>query len=110
MLVQDVYNIVGVPQLDSMFDGYNGCIFAYGQTSSGKSHSMMGYEGKGRGVSPRMCEEMFARIEEVCSCVGGSGSRRLPETLLRALTPTPCGTELNSVCGILLFGRSNVSL
>jgi|UniRef100_A0A7S4FYE6 kinesin family protein 1 len=60
----DVYNIVGVPQLDSMFDGYNGCIFAYGQTSSGKSHSMMGYEGKGRGVSPRMCEEMFARIEE----------------------------------------------
>lgn len=31
----DVYKIVGVPQLDSMFEGYNGCIFAYGQTSSG---------------------------------------------------------------------------
>ena len=31
----DVYKLVGQPQLDSMFDGYNGCIFAYGQTSSG---------------------------------------------------------------------------
>ena len=31
----DVYKQVGVPQLESMFDGYNGCIFAYGQTSSG---------------------------------------------------------------------------
>ena len=33
----EVYAQVGVPQLDSMFDGYNGCIFAYGQTSSGMS-------------------------------------------------------------------------
>lgn len=32
---EEVYEQVGVPQLDSMFEGYNGCIFAYGQTSSG---------------------------------------------------------------------------
>lgn len=32
-----VYEQVGTPQLDSMFEGYNGCIFAYGQTSSGVS-------------------------------------------------------------------------
>lgn len=35
---EDVYKAVGTPQLDSMFEGYNGCIFAYGQTSSGKTH------------------------------------------------------------------------
>jgi hypothetical protein len=60
---QDVYKLVGVPQLDSMFEGYNGCIFAYGQTSSGKTHSMMGYEGHGRGITPRLCEELFMRIK-----------------------------------------------
>eukprot|EP00667_Euglena_gracilis_P002644 EG_transcript_2649 len=60
----DVYKIVGVPQLDSMFEGYNGCIFAYGQTSSGKTHTMMGTEGEGRGVTPRLCEELFVRIAQ----------------------------------------------
>eukprot|EP00668_Euglena_longa_P040768 GGOE01053670.1.p1 GENE.GGOE01053670.1~~GGOE01053670.1.p1 ORF type:complete len:715 (+),score=184.95 GGOE01053670.1:375-2519(+) len=60
---EDVYVIVGQPQLDSMFAGYNGCIFAYGQTSSGKTHSMMGYPGTGRGITPRICEELFLRIE-----------------------------------------------
>ena len=64
-VIQEVYKHVGVPQLDSMFDGYNGCIFAYGQTSSGKTHSMMGYPGHGRGVTPRLCEEMFTRIGKV---------------------------------------------
>lgn len=28
--------------LNSAFDGYNACIFAYGQTGAGKSYSMMG--------------------------------------------------------------------
>eukprot|EP00669_Euglena_mutabilis_P013747 TRINITY_DN873_c0_g1_i1.p1 TRINITY_DN873_c0_g1~~TRINITY_DN873_c0_g1_i1.p1 ORF type:complete len:681 (+),score=243.03 TRINITY_DN873_c0_g1_i1:227-2044(+) len=61
---EDVYKAVGTPQLDSMFEGYNGCIFAYGQTSSGKTHSMMGYPGHGRGVTPRLCEELFHRIDD----------------------------------------------
>lgn len=61
---EDVYKGVGVPQLESMFDGFNGCIFAYGQTSSGKTHSMMGYPGHGRGITPRLCEELFLRIED----------------------------------------------
>ncbi|KAI9822083.1 MAG: kinesin-like protein Klp8 [Phylliscum demangeonii] len=42
--------------------GYNNCILAYGQTGSGKSYSMMGY-GDAAGVIPRICQDMFQRIE-----------------------------------------------
>ena len=31
----DVFTNIGLPILNSSFDGYNGCVFAYGQTSSG---------------------------------------------------------------------------
>lgn len=37
------------PTLEDVFKGYNGTIFVYGQTSSGKTHTMMGPEG-GKGM------------------------------------------------------------
>ena len=36
----DVYQTVGLPVVKSVLEGYNGTIFAYGQTSSGKTHTM----------------------------------------------------------------------
>ncbi|KAF2400491.1 kinesin family protein [Trichodelitschia bisporula] len=60
----DLFNDLGRPLLDNAFQGYNNCIFAYGQTGSGKSYSMMGY-GQEFGVIPRICKDMFERIEEV---------------------------------------------
>ena len=35
---------LGVPVLESAFQGYNACVFAYGQTGSGKTYTMMGSE------------------------------------------------------------------
>ncbi|KAI8639944.1 hypothetical protein BD408DRAFT_434717 [Parasitella parasitica] len=58
---QAVYNDLGEELLDHAFDGYNCCIFAYGQTGAGKSYSMMGY-GEDIGIIPRTCEELFKRI------------------------------------------------
>ncbi|KAL2444255.1 Kinesin-like protein KIF1A [Exophiala dermatitidis] len=58
---ENVFHDLGVPLLDNAFQGYNNCIFAYGQTGSGKSYSMMGY-GEEAGVIPRICREMFERI------------------------------------------------
>ncbi|CEP12514.1 hypothetical protein [Parasitella parasitica] len=58
---QTVYNDLGEELLDHAFDGYNCCIFAYGQTGAGKSYSMMGY-GEDIGIIPRTCEELFKRI------------------------------------------------
>ncbi|KIW41903.1 uncharacterized protein PV06_05499 [Exophiala oligosperma] len=62
----NLFSDLGVPLLDNAFQGYNNCIFAYGQTGSGKSYSMMGY-GEDAGVIPRICREMFERINGVQS-------------------------------------------
>lgn len=37
-----VYKDLGVPILESALNGYNGTIFAYGQTGAGKTHSITG--------------------------------------------------------------------
>jgi kinesin family protein 5 len=47
-------------------DGFNGTIFAYGQTSSGKTHTMQGPDIEDlemQGIIPRMVRTVFARIE-----------------------------------------------
>ena len=41
-----------------MLDGYNVCIFAYGQTGTGKTFTMEGTE-RNRGVNYRTLEELF---------------------------------------------------
>ncbi|KXT03609.1 hypothetical protein AC578_9968 [Pseudocercospora eumusae] len=61
---EDVFTDLGKPLLDNAFQGYNNCIFAYGQTGSGKSYSMMGY-GEEEGVIPRICRDMFERIDGI---------------------------------------------
>lgn len=37
-----IYDISVVPVVESVLNGYNGTILAYGQTSSGKTHTMLG--------------------------------------------------------------------
>ena len=49
-----------------MFDGYNGTIFAYGQTSSGKTFTMEGCANDDnlKGIIPRMMESVFEKIHK----------------------------------------------
>ncbi|KAF1832378.1 kinesin [Decorospora gaudefroyi] len=60
----NLHEDLGKPLLDNAFQGYNNCIFAYGQTGSGKSYSMMGY-GAEYGIIPKICQDMFERINEM---------------------------------------------
>ncbi|XP_067898005.1 kinesin-like protein KIF1A isoform X4 [Heterodontus francisci] len=51
--------------LEHAFEGYNVCIFAYGQTGAGKSYTMMGKQEKEQqGIIPQLCEDLFARIND----------------------------------------------
>ena len=58
---EKVYHELGLPVLESSFQGYNACIFAYGQTGSGKSYTMMGSPNN-KGLIPRLCDGIFERI------------------------------------------------
>ncbi|XP_031112655.1 kinesin-like protein KIN-14Q [Ipomoea triloba] len=51
------------PFAASVLDGYNVCIFAYGQTGTGKTFTMEGTK-EARGVNYRTLEELFRIIEE----------------------------------------------
>jgi kinesin family protein 5 len=56
---------VGAPIVESVFEGFNGSILVYGQTSSGKTHTMLGGPGQqGQGLVSRMSAEVFARIRK----------------------------------------------
>ena len=51
------------PMVTSVLDGYNVCIFAYGQTGTGKTFTMEGSE-QNRGVNYRTLEQLFKIAEE----------------------------------------------
>uniref|UniRef100_A0A663LRL6 plus-end-directed kinesin ATPase n=1 Tax=Athene cunicularia TaxID=194338 RepID=A0A663LRL6_ATHCN len=62
---KQVYCDIGEEMLQHAFEGYNVCIFAYGQTGAGKSYTMMGKQEKDQqGIIPQLCEDLFSRIND----------------------------------------------
>ncbi|XP_036376869.1 kinesin-like protein KIF1A isoform X8 [Megalops cyprinoides] len=62
---QQVYRDIGEEMLLHAFEGYNVCIFAYGQTGAGKSYTMMGKQEKDQqGIIPQLCEDLFTKIND----------------------------------------------
>lgn len=61
-----MYSYAASSIVDSVIEGFNGTIFAYGQTSSGKTHTMEGEVGdkitNESGVIPRMINHVFNAI------------------------------------------------
>uniref|UniRef100_A0A1A9WUC4 Kinesin motor domain-containing protein n=1 Tax=Glossina brevipalpis TaxID=37001 RepID=A0A1A9WUC4_9MUSC len=64
---ENVYKAAGEPLVNDVLEGYNGTLFAYGQTSSGKTHSMEGIIGDAveQGIIPRAVNEIFDRIHNM---------------------------------------------
>jgi len=62
---REVYDQVAFPIVDSIFQGYNGTIFAYGQTGCGKTFTMMGIitDPQLRGVIPNAFDHIFGFIK-----------------------------------------------
>ncbi|XP_077979218.1 osmotic avoidance abnormal protein 3-like isoform X2 [Glandiceps talaboti] len=59
-----IYNDIAYPLVDGVLEGYNGTVFAYGQTGCGKSFSMQGIQDPAtqRGIIPRAFEHIFENI------------------------------------------------
>ncbi|KAL0829505.1 hypothetical protein ABMA28_003025 [Loxostege sticticalis] len=63
---QTIYDEMVRPLVASVLDGFNGCVFAYGQTGTGKTHTMEGTPDH-EGVIPRTFRHIWAHIENTAS-------------------------------------------
>uniref|UniRef100_A0A671MNT2 Kinesin motor domain-containing protein n=1 Tax=Sinocyclocheilus anshuiensis TaxID=1608454 RepID=A0A671MNT2_9TELE len=82
----DVYNLTARPIIDSVLEGYNGTIFAYGQTGTGKTFTMEGVRAvpELRGIIPnsfahtcRVVSYLEIYNEEVRDLLGKDQMQRL---------------------------------
>ncbi|XP_021849955.1 kinesin-like protein KIN-7D, mitochondrial [Spinacia oleracea] len=60
---EEVYDIAARPVVKSSMDGVNGTVFAYGVTSSGKTHTMHGDQSC-PGIIPLAIKDVFSIIQE----------------------------------------------
>ena len=64
---EEVFNVSAKPAVNSVLEGYNSTIFAYGQTGTGKTFTMEGFTynnmDNSRGIIPRTIESIFSYIE-----------------------------------------------
>jgi hypothetical protein len=62
-----IYDETAFPLVESVLEGYNGTIFAYGQTGCGKTFTMTGVpnDEEKRGIIPNSFCHIFSAIEEV---------------------------------------------
>ncbi|KAK1356399.1 Phragmoplast-associated kinesin-related protein [Heracleum sosnowskyi] len=69
----DIFQLVGAPLVENCLAGFNNSVFAYGQTGSGKTYTIWGpanayleekFSSDHLGLTPRVFERLFSRIEE----------------------------------------------
>lgn len=85
-----VYEVVAKPVVESVLDGYNGTVMAYGQTGTGKTFTL-GQLGEGdtssRGIMVRSMEDILADLSPDTDSVTVSYHQLYMETLQDLLNP-----------------------
>lgn len=61
---REVYESTMIPLLDSVLDGFNGTVFAYGATGCGKTYTISG-SPENPGIIFQAMQELFTRIENL---------------------------------------------
>lgn len=65
---KEVFQEVGLDACREVLKGFNGCIFAYGQTGAGKTHSLLASGGQNgaedAGILPRVVATLFVQIQK----------------------------------------------
>ncbi|OMJ91670.1 hypothetical protein SteCoe_5697 [Stentor coeruleus] len=64
IIQKEAYVKIAKPVVDSVLEGYNGTILAYGQTGTGKTYSMIGGPGELKGIIPRCMKQIFTTIQK----------------------------------------------
>ncbi|KAG6963388.1 hypothetical protein JG687_00006597, partial [Phytophthora cactorum] len=85
--MQETYRLCVAPLVQGFLDGYNATVLAYGQTGTGKTHTMAGsgFDARGRekngelqGIIPRVIKAVFKKLQQED---GGDNQRRSDHTL-----------------------------
>ncbi|XP_010277407.1 PREDICTED: kinesin-like protein KIN-UB isoform X1 [Nelumbo nucifera] len=85
-----VYEVVAKPVVESVLDGYNGTVMAYGQTGTGKTFTLgrLGEEDTAdRGIMVRSMEDILADISPETDSVSVSYLQLYMETIQDLLDP-----------------------
>ncbi|KAI4370367.1 hypothetical protein MLD38_018726 [Melastoma candidum] len=85
-----VYEVVAKPVLESVLDGYNGTVMAYGQTGTGKTFTLgrLGEEATAdRGIMVRAMEDILANVSFDTDSVAVSYLQLYMETIQDLLDP-----------------------
>ncbi|KAM3376957.1 kinesin-like protein KIN-7D, mitochondrial isoform X1 [Capsicum galapagoense] len=64
---QEVYEVAARPVVKAAMEGINGTVFAYGVTSSGKTHTMHG-DQNAPGIIPLAIRDVFSIIQDTPGC------------------------------------------
>ncbi|XP_057499899.1 kinesin-like protein KIN-UB isoform X1 [Actinidia eriantha] len=86
-----VYEVVAKPVVESVLDGYNGTVMAYGQTGTGKTYTLgrLGDEDtSARGIMVRAMEDILADICLETDSISVSYLQLYMETIQDLLNPT----------------------
>ncbi|XP_073119303.1 kinesin-like protein KIN-UB [Henckelia pumila] len=85
-----VYEVVAKPVVESVLDGYNGTVMAYGQTGTGKTYTLgrLGDEDtSARGIMVRSMEDLLANISPETDSILVSYLQIYMETIQDLLNP-----------------------
>ncbi|KAL9350081.1 hypothetical protein Peur_057336 [Populus x canadensis] len=86
-----VYEVVAKPVVESVMDGYNGTVMAYGQTGTGKTYTLgrLGEEDTAaRGIMVRAMEDILVDVSLETDSVSVSYLQLYMETIQDLLNPT----------------------
>lgn len=85
-----VYEVVAKPVVESVLDGYNGTVLAYGQTGTGKTYTLgqLGEEDvSDRGIMARSMEDILSNLSPETDCVLVSYLQLYMETIQDLINP-----------------------
>eukprot|EP00913_Durusdinium_trenchii_P006878 g6469.t1 len=80
-----VFETIGRRIVSCALDGYNACLFAYGQTGAGKTHTVLGdvHSPQRRGLLPRVLEGLFAELAAKTRAMTGEEGAEGPKSSLQ---------------------------